>query len=43
MFSDIAYAMAGAPGGNAGGAQQGPMAMVSSFLPLILIFELIEK
>lgn len=38
MFSDIAYAMGGAPGGNAGGAPQGPMAMVSSFLPLILIF-----
>ncbi len=38
MFNDIAYAMAPAPK-DAGGAQsQGPMALVSSFLPLILIF-----
>ena len=35
MFSDIAYAMAGAPGG---GAQQGAGGMLSSFLPLIFIF-----
>ena len=35
MFSDIAYAMGGAPGG---GAPQGVGGMISSFLPLILIF-----
>ncbi|MBI4842934.1 MAG: preprotein translocase subunit YajC [Nitrospirae bacterium] len=35
MFSDIAYAMAGAP---AGGAQQGAGGMLASFLPLVLIF-----
>jgi len=38
MFSDIAYAMGGMPGGAAGGQPQGPMAMASQFLPLILIF-----
>ena len=31
------YAMAGQPGGGAGGSQ-GPAAMIQSFLPLILIF-----
>ena len=37
MFAGIAYAMAAPPaGGNA--APQGPMAMMQSFLPLILIF-----
>ena len=36
MFADMAYAMA-APQGGAG-ASQGPAAMFSSFLPLILIF-----
>jgi len=36
MFSDIAYAMGGAPGG--GGGQQGAGGIISSFLPLILIF-----
>lgn len=35
MFTDIAYAMAGAP---SGGAQQGAGGMLSSFLPLIFIF-----
>ncbi len=35
MFSDIAYAMAAPQGG---GAPQGPAALISSFLPLILIF-----
>jgi preprotein translocase subunit YajC len=35
MFSDIAYAMAAPQGG---GAPQGPAAIISSFLPLILIF-----
>ena len=33
--TDIVYAMAGQPGG---GGPQGPMAMLQSFLPLILIF-----
>ena len=36
MFSNTAFAMAGAPGG--GGEQQGIGGMVTSFLPLILIF-----
>ena len=36
MFTDIAYAMGGAPGG--GGEQQGIGGMITSFLPLILIF-----
>ena len=36
MFTGLAYAMAGAPAG--GGQPQGPAAMISSFLPLILIF-----
>lgn len=35
---DMVYAMAGQPGGAAGGGPQGPMAMLQSFLPLILIF-----
>lgn len=35
MFTDIAYAMGGAPGGE---APQGGIGMLSSFLPLILIF-----
>ena len=35
--TDAVYAMAGQPGGGAGGPQ-GPMAMLQSFLPLILIF-----
>lgn len=34
---DMVHAMAGQPGGGAGGAQ-GPAAMLQSFLPLILIF-----
>lgn len=34
MFIDNVYAMAAPPGGEAGG----PGAMISSFLPLILIF-----
>jgi preprotein translocase subunit YajC len=36
MFTDIAYALSGAPGQGAGA--QGPGAMISSFMPLILIF-----
>ena len=36
MFTEIAFAMAGPPGG--GGEQQGIGGMVTSFLPLILIF-----
>lgn len=36
--TDAAYAMAGQPGGAAGGGPQGTMAMLQSFLPLILIF-----
>ncbi len=36
-LADRVYAMAGQPGGGAGGAQ-GPAAMLQSFLPLILIF-----
>lgn len=36
MFTEIAFAMGGAPGG--GGEQQGIGGMVTSFLPLILIF-----
>jgi preprotein translocase subunit YajC len=32
------FAMAGQPGGAAGSGPQGPMAMLQSFLPLILIF-----
>lgn len=35
--ADTIYAMAGSPGGGAG-QPQGPAAMFSSFLPLILIF-----
>ena len=35
MFSGIAYAMAAPP---AGGAEQGPAGMFTSFLPLIFIF-----
>jgi preprotein translocase subunit YajC len=35
--ADNVYAMAGQPGGGAGGPQ-GPAAMIQSFLPLILIF-----
>lgn len=35
MFTDIAYAMTASPGGN---QPQGPGAIISSFLPLILIF-----
>lgn len=35
---DMVYAMAGQPGGAAGSGPQGPMAMLQSFLPLILIF-----
>jgi preprotein translocase subunit YajC len=35
--TDIVHAMAGQPGGG-GGGPQGPMAMLQSFLPLILIF-----
>ncbi len=37
MFSDIVYAMGGAPK-DAGGAAGGPGALFTSFLPLILIF-----
>ncbi len=37
MFADIAYAMA-APGGGGDTAPQGGFGMLSSFLPLILIF-----
>ncbi|RJQ46322.1 MAG: preprotein translocase subunit YajC [Nitrospiraceae bacterium] len=37
MFTDIVYAMAGAPGGADGG-QQGAGNMLTSFLPLIIIF-----
>src|SRR4030067_2008034 len=36
MFTKIAFAMGGAPGGGA--EQQGIGGMVTSFLPLILIF-----
>jgi len=36
--TDAVYAMAGQPGGAAGGGPQGTMAMLQSFLPLILIF-----
>jgi len=36
MFTDIAYAMGGAPGG--GGEPQGIGGIITSFLPLILIF-----
>jgi preprotein translocase subunit YajC len=36
--TDTAYAMTGGPGGNGGGAPQGPGAIFQSFLPLILIF-----
>ncbi|MBI4824994.1 MAG: preprotein translocase subunit YajC [Nitrospirae bacterium] len=36
MFSDIAYAMGGAPG--AGAQPQGVGAMLTSFLPLVFIF-----
>lgn len=36
MFTDIAHAMAAPPGQGAGA--QGPGAMISSFMPLILIF-----
>ena len=36
MFTDVVHAMAGAPGQGAGA--QGPGAMISSFMPLILIF-----
>ncbi|MDO8283243.1 MAG: preprotein translocase subunit YajC [Thermodesulfovibrionia bacterium] len=36
MFSDIAYAMGGAPGGGA--QQQGVTGMLTSFLPLVFIF-----
>jgi preprotein translocase subunit YajC len=36
MFTDIAYALSGAPGQGAGA--QKPGAMISSFMPLILIF-----
>jgi len=36
MFTEIAFAMGGAPGGGA--EQQGIGGMVASFLPLILIF-----
>ncbi len=38
MFSDIVYAMGGAPKDAGGAASGGPGAMFSSFLPLILIF-----
>ena len=34
MFTDVVHAMAGAPGQGAGA--QGPGAMISSFMPLIL-------
>ncbi len=37
MFADIAHAMA-APGGGGDAAPQGGVGMLSSFLPLILIF-----
>ncbi|RJQ15274.1 MAG: preprotein translocase subunit YajC [Nitrospiraceae bacterium] len=37
MFTDIAFAMGGAPGGT-GGEPQGLTGAISSFLPLILIF-----
>jgi len=37
MFADIAYAMAG-PGGGGDTPPQGGIGMLSSFLPLILIF-----
>jgi len=36
-LTDMVHAMAGQPGGG-GGGPQGPMAMLQSFLPLILIF-----
>jgi preprotein translocase subunit YajC len=38
MFSDIVYAMTGAPGNGGGGQPGGTGALFSSFLPLILIF-----
>jgi preprotein translocase subunit YajC len=38
MFSDIAYALAGAPGGTEGSGPQGIGAVIQSFIPLILIF-----
>ncbi|RJQ55611.1 MAG: preprotein translocase subunit YajC [Nitrospiraceae bacterium] len=37
MFTDIAFAMGGAPGGGAG-APQGIGGILTSFFPLILIF-----
>ncbi len=37
-LTDRVYAMGGIPGGNGGGQPQGPAAMLSSFMPLILIF-----
>jgi preprotein translocase subunit YajC len=37
MFAGIAYAMSAPPAGGSAGPQ-GPMAMMQSFLPLILIF-----
>jgi preprotein translocase subunit YajC len=37
MFTDIAFAMGGTPGGT-GGEQQGIGALLTSFFPLILIF-----
>jgi len=38
MFTDIAYAMAGPGGGAEAGPQHGGAAVLSSFIPLILIF-----
>jgi len=37
-LTDKVYAMAGQPGGAGGSGPQGTMAMLQSFLPLILIF-----
>ena len=37
-LTDMVYAMGGMPGGAGGGGPQGTMAMLQSFLPLILIF-----
>lgn len=38
MFADIAYAMGGAPQDTGGAGQGGAGTMLTSFLPLILIF-----
>ncbi len=37
-LTDMGHAMGGIPGGDSGGQPEGPAAMLTSFLPLILIF-----